>query len=307
MTEEYSNMKWSGSASGQYDESSVQAILHVWGLLAPPIRPFTALVDEFRRHVEAMRGLPVLVFGSTPELIDLANECGSPRVIAVDWNADTFEALRRLGRTPWDKVEFVHGNWLEEIAGLGGTVGSVLCDGGPLFLRFPDQWQRISELAHAYLVDGGRWVARGIDWPGDPRPYTDLVRMHIEDYERRAPGLDTAARLEAFKQLTVQLRLSTFKGVTDAEGNIIQAEFARRQHESADLLKQRFPDPELQQIAEANLVLLTRAAVDRYDVLSVPTSEMAAAILERVGFTTQVRNLNDAIPNGGFVLTGTRT
>ena len=89
-------MKLAGTQYHAPDEAAVQATLRTFGFLTAPIRPSPHVLREFGRYIAATSDSAVLIFGATPELIDIANELGVPRIVSMDWNVDNFEAMRRL-------------------------------------------------------------------------------------------------------------------------------------------------------------------------------------------------------------------
>ena len=56
---------------------------------------------------------------------------------------ETMEALRRLASEDWARVELVVGDWREPQAAWSSTFDLVLCDGGLMFLPFPDDWRTV--------------------------------------------------------------------------------------------------------------------------------------------------------------------
>jgi len=284
----------------------VQAVLHTYGFLAEPIRPPSTVLGEFRRHIAAATGLPVLVFGATPELIDMANELGAPRVVSMDWNVDTFEAMRRTARTGWSHVEYRHGNWTVPDDGLREQFGCVVSDGGPLFLRFPDEWCAASRAAFGYLRPGGTWVSRAVDWPAGDPPFETCVLNEIDGFLAQRAGLDEAAALTAFKAMTVRIRVRSFHRVVGADYMIDQAELARRNDAAARALFERFPGPRFREVTEMNLLRLARPTRGRSDLASIVPPGPARRVLEEIGFETQVTEFKTTVPGCDYVLAATK-
>jgi hypothetical protein len=299
-------MKCSGTDYAQYDEAAVAAVVHSWSFITTPIRPSAEILAEYRRHFEAAADKPILIFGATPELIDLAHEVGSPEIVSMDWNADNFEAMRRISGRPWERARFLHGNWVVPAEELAGRFGCVASDAGPVFLDYPGQWRGISAAAYGYLQSGGCWISRSFDWPGETEPFEEHFRRHLADFEAARPALDREGRLAAFKMLTVHVRLRSMQNVVDGQGMIDQREFARRNDEAARILMQRYPEPEYREVVEMNLLRLVRPAPDRSDLQSVVPPALACPPLREMGFRTEVTHLSKAIPNSGFMLAAIR-
>ncbi|MBI2993767.1 MAG: hypothetical protein HYY48_06270 [Gammaproteobacteria bacterium] len=300
-------MKWSGSESGDFDEAAVAGILRTFSFLTPPIRPSGAVIAEFRRHFEAAAGRPTLIYGATPELVDLANDLGCPQVVSLDWNADTFEAMRRIARTDWSGVIFRHGNWTIPEPEFRGRFGCVACDGGPLFLRYPDQWRTASEAAYGYLDPGGRWVSRAVDWPAEDPPFDACLRRYVDEFLAKQARLDAEGRLAAFKSLTVEIRVRSFQRVVGENFSIDQRKLARRNDEAARILFAEFPEPRLREIAEMNLLRLARPDPQQSELVSIVPPGAARRTLEDIGFVTEVTDLKAAVPACDYVLAGIRS
>lgn len=295
-------MKWSGTEYQDYDEATVSGILRTFSFLTPPIRPSNAVVAEFRRHFEAAAGKPILILGATPELVDLANDFGCPHIVAMDWNADTFEAMRRIARTDWNRVRFRHGNWTISVPEFGGAFGCVACDGGPLFLRYPGEWRATSEAAYGYLEPGGRWVSRAVDWPSGDPPFEACLALHVDEFLARRPRLDPDGELAAFKTLTVLIRVRSFHRVVDENGLIDQKEFARRNDYAACFLFEGFPEPRFREVVEMNLLRLARPSPHQSELVSIAPPELARRLIEEIGFVAEITELKAAVPACDYVL-----
>ncbi len=284
------HMKWSGTDRPNFDEGAVAGILRTFSMLVQPIRPSAAVLAEFRRHFEVTAGRPALVLGATPELVDLLNELGSP-VTCLDWSADIFEAMRRLARTDWSRVRFRHGDWRVVQPDFANSFGCMASDGGSLFLRFPEEWRAVSSAAHEYLLPGGRWITRGLHWPGSDIPFETWVRQRIREYEARRATLPAERQLEQFKHLTMEIRMRTAHGITAETGALDETEFLSRNEKAAHILAGVYPDPVLCEIAEMNLVLLARPAPGRTLIVSAASPAVASAALAGLDFDIEATEL----------------
>jgi len=299
-------LKWAGTQYHAPDEAAVRATLRAYGFLTAPILPPPHVLREFHRHIAAASKSAVLIFGATPELVDMANELGVPRIVSMDWNVDNFEAMRRIARTDWTRVEFRHGDWTVPADELAEDFGCVCCDGGPLFLRFPDQWRAMSLAAFGYLRGGGTWVSRAIDWPADDPPFEICVRRCIDAFIAERPRLTAEAALAAFKAMTVHIRVRSFHRVVGTDYAIDQALLARRNDEAARLLFERFPEAPFLEIADMNLLRLARPVPDRSDLVSIVPPEPARRVLDELGFDTEVVDLKATPPGCDYVLAATK-
>ena len=281
---------WSASQEAVYNEEAVTGVLRTFSFLTPPIRPSAAAQREFRRHFEKTAGRPALVLGATPELVDILNDLGSP-VTCLDWSADIFEAMRRLARTDWSRVRFRHGDWRSVVPDFANSFGCMASDGGPLFLHFPEEWRAVSSAAHGYLLPGGRWITRGIDWPRSEVPFEAWARQRIREFEARRVTMTAEQQLAGFKQLTMEIRTRTVHGLTAETGALDEVEFLRRNDEGARILYDLYPDPTLREIAEMNLALLARPAPGKTHVVSAASPSVARAALTGLDFDFEVTEL----------------
>ncbi|MDD5365168.1 MAG: class I SAM-dependent methyltransferase [Gallionellaceae bacterium] len=299
-------MKCSSTDHARFDEAAVAAVVRSWSFITTPIRPSAEILAEYRKHFERSASQPILIFGATPELIDLALEVGCPEVVSMDWNADNFEAMRRIASREWDNVTFQHGNWVVPIEDLNDRFGCVASDAGPIFLSFPEQWQGISAAAYGYLQSGGRWVSRSFDWPGEAQPFEAYFQRHVDDFEAARKTLNREDELTAFKALTVHIRLRSMQNVVDGHGMIDQQEFARRNDQAARILIETYPDPAFREVVDMNLLRLVRPRPDQSDLQSVVPPELACLPLQKMGFRTEVWHFSEAIPNSGFLLAASK-
>src|SRR4029079_2595766 len=103
--------------------------------------PDAAQVEVFRSAVQA--ATRVLVLGTTPELIDMLLGKGVDRIAAIERDPDTIEAMVRLATRAWAVVELIAGDCLDPRPAWRSALDLVLCDGGLIFLPFPDGWRAL--------------------------------------------------------------------------------------------------------------------------------------------------------------------
>ena len=143
----------------------------------------------------ALRGASrVLVMGATLELIDMLLVEGVGHVAAIDLHPETIEALRRLATQEWRRVE------LESATGASrGRPGTprfdvVLCDGGLMFLPFPDDWRTVLTVIHGYLSPGGRLVANQDSTAPSETGFRDHYAQALARFESEPPPPDPEQR-----------------------------------------------------------------------------------------------------------------
>ena len=136
------------------DEKRVRRIVDSWRIVGSPARPDAAQVEVFRSAVKT--ATRVLVMGTTPELIDLLLDKAVDRITAVERDPDTIEAMRRLATKDWAGVELVPGDWLDPRPAWRSAFDLVLCDGGLIFLPFPDDWRAVLTVVGLVITRGSR-------------------------------------------------------------------------------------------------------------------------------------------------------
>ncbi|MEM9303366.1 MAG: class I SAM-dependent methyltransferase [Pseudomonadota bacterium] len=292
-------MDWSATAKTAFDPAKVEGAIAFFKALPQPIRPPQETLEAYRELVARNSPAPVLVLGATPELIDLALDLGSDRVVSMDWNADTFEAMRRTARNDWQRVDFVHQEWTSPKPEFAGQFGSVLCDGGAMFLP-SEQWEDVSSHVHAYLRPGGLWIARCMDGQGETEAdFESTVRADLAAFDGSAKADEIA-----YRRLALHLRISTFREVADRDGNLDQALFAARNDLAADLMQQAFADGSAQKAADQLLRTLLRPSSGPSMMKSAAGPDVTVPALKRVGFAcTQCRLSGDNDHTGIFYLT----
>ena len=132
--------------------------------------------------------------GATPELIDMLLAERVERVTAVDAHAETMEAMRRLADEDWSRVELVVGDWRDARPVWGSAFDLVLCDGGLMFLPFPDDWRRVLVLIRGYLRPGGRFVTTASSVSPDEPGFADHYARAVAHFEAERATLGPSSR-----------------------------------------------------------------------------------------------------------------
>jgi SAM-dependent methyltransferase len=193
-------------------------VLDVFSALAPPLRPAPEEIAVAARWWNTGPGARVLVLGATPELVDLALQKGASRVIAMDWQAPVFPAMRRLGRENWEQVESLVSDWRTFVPELEGALDLVVGDGSLTMVPFPEDWETVFRHLWRYLVPGGRVFLRlaiRLEEPFDFDPYLDRT---LARFDAECAGATAAQRAALFRGLSAEIRLAQGFGSADAFG-----------------------------------------------------------------------------------------
>ena len=271
----------------------------VWSKLTVPVRPGPEGLDLYREQMNRFARQHVLVLGATPELVDMALQLGAERVFCIERNPEIMAAMRQLGEEDWSEVQMIAGDWLEKRPEFHAAFNCIVCDGGLLFLEFPEHWERLFELVYDYLLPGGVFVAKEWAEPEGSREYetvkSDLIRM----FEQQRPVKSDEPEAKAFIRLASKLRLAAFIGLTCEDGSFAQEPLVARLDALIEELEKRFPDPELVAITHAALRHLARSQPGTTDTVAGVRYHGAERLLSRQAFQCQEHPLPDAPLQGG--------
>jgi SAM-dependent methyltransferase len=286
----------------EVDEQVVQRIMDDWQLLTSPARPGAEKVDLYRSALQGARS--AMVMGATPELIDMLLVEGIDRVAAIDLHPETMEALRRLASKDWARVELVVGDWREPRAAWSTTFDLVLCDGGLMFLPFPDDWRTVLAVIHGYLRPGGRLVASQASVAPTETSFRDHYAQAIARFDSERPDPDPTQQTRRFMELASQLRSVTRYGAVDHEGRVrLDAVAAARRWIREDL-RRRYP--EFGRIVDAHFGRSSVIGIDGAGIVAGPPLERVRAEIIRSGFTVEVLRSIVRPPRHSFTLAATR-
>jgi SAM-dependent methyltransferase len=266
------------------DEEVVRRIMENWRHATAPPRPEPAHVARYRSASQGARG--ALVMGATPELIDMLLAEGVDRVAAIDAHPETMEAMRRLASEDWSRVELVLGDWRVARPAWASAFDVVLCDGGLMFLPFPDDWRKVLTAVHDYLRPGGRFVTKSSSvWPGASgcaEHYAQAVAQF--ESERAALGPEQQAR--KFAELASRLRSMSRFGAVDPEGRVLPDVVAGARRWMSENLRRRYP--EFDRIIETRFERPTLVGGDGMSIVAVPALDRVTAELADCNFDVEV-------------------
>ena len=288
------------------DPKLVEHLRRMWSLLSVPVRPSA---EGLRVYAEGLgTGRRVLVLGTTPELIDLAVERKSSRIVSMERNPATILALRQFAHRPWDGVELRCADWLEADSRLEGAFDCIACDGGLLFLDFPGLWERLLANVRRYLAPGGEFIAKMTSLPepggsvSSENAYAERVDALLDAHDRLRAAYPADARAH-FIGLMSQLRVLTFLGATQDSGAFDTALLVRRTDQLASAMLARHPELEDGEVIRAALVHLARSRADGVDTVAGATKEQARALFRRCGFRYTATPLEDPpLPGGNYMI-----
>jgi SAM-dependent methyltransferase len=203
----------------EVDERVVHRIMESWRLIGSPARPDATVIERFRSAMTSPDS--ALVMGATPELIDMLLNEGVRRIAAMELHPETMEAMRRLAHEDWSRVERVVGDWGDPRPGWDSAFDVALCDGGLMFLPFPDAWRRVLAVIRGYLRPGGRLVSRTSGISPSKDGFREPYAQAVAAFESERPALDPERRARRFLELMSQVRGMCRYGAVDSEGRVL--------------------------------------------------------------------------------------
>ncbi len=276
----------------------------VWERLTVPIRPSSEGLELYRREIGGLSDESILVLGATPELIDMALDSDAGTVVSVERFPAVAEAMRSLGTRDWASVQMVLGDWLEDRPGFHSRFTYIACDGGLLFLRYPDEWQRLFGLARRYLKPGGVFVAKSWAEPEGQRDYDSLAAELIASFEAQQAGQSLERTRTAYRRLASELRVAALVDATNDDGLFDQQILVDRADRLIADMEAKFPDSESVAVSHAALKHLARSLPGSTDTVTGVGFDGAAPLLQGQGFTDCEHLLlqDPPVPGGNYML-----
>jgi hypothetical protein len=261
-----------------------QSLLARWNASAPPLRPSSEEIEAMARCWNADEGVRVLVQGATPELVDLALRKRASRVIAMDWDAPMFPAMRCLGREDWAHVENLVCDWRTFVAELEGALDLILGDCSLTMLAFPEDWEQVFHVLQRYLVPAGRMIMRLPFQLEEPLDFSQYFPKTIACIEEEWVRTTFERRVALLRGLIAEIRSATGFVSADASGTVdLDRHAALIRFCWAELVVRFGNRPEWEPLqpflkpeTEIRRGVRTRKAV--------PSWEAAAGLMERCGF-----------------------
>jgi SAM-dependent methyltransferase len=280
------------------DQERIAKYRSVWNNLRVPVRPGPEGLALYREQIGSLVDRSILILGTTPELVDMAIDLGSRRIVCIERDPEIMEALQQLGGRDWGNVQMVVGDWLDERPSFANAFDAVVCDGGLLFLEFPDQWATLFRRVHGCLKDHGVFVAKEWAEPEGRRDYEALVARLITDFSSANRDSGREENLEAYRFLASELRLATLVGATRPDKSFDQAIMIERLGPLLTRLEAEFPDPDMVDIAESALKYLARSRPGTTDTVAGARYEEAGKLLAAQGFRSMHFPLPDRPVSG---------
>lgn len=265
-------------------EWQIENFRRVWNHLKVPVRPGPEGLAVYRDHMKSLEGKNILVLGATPELVDMALDIQFDQIVSIERDPDIMEAMRQLGTRDWRKVTMIRGNWLDERPEFKGAFDCVVCDGGLLFLDYPQSWIHLFLLVYGYLKPGGIFIAKEWAEPAGKRTYASLIQDMIKRFETENLEKTRDETIEAYRYLASELRLATFIGTTKPNLSFDQEIMMERLESLTEALHKKFPDPQMVEITDAALKYLARSQPDITDTVAGARFEAAQKLLSAQGF-----------------------
>ena len=275
------------------DPSAVEKIVKIWNLAAPPIRPGASVMAVFRSKLPAGFGWSGMVQGATPEIVDLMITRGAGRVVAMDRFGEVIEAMRRLSSEDWSSVETLVDNWCNYRPEFERSFDIILCDGGGLFLPFPDGWQRLYEITFRYLTEGGKTVFHVFAVSDDALPFRDYYEEAIRRFDMEREWCSPEEQKRMFIRLTSEMKSATWFRAVDAQGMLM----LDRISEAANFMKkdlwQRYPDGIIGQVVDSIFGRPHSIVHEEAILVAAPPSRLVQPLLESIGFSVNVEPVQE--------------
>jgi hypothetical protein len=287
------------NTAGAEDAAAVERLLAIWDAIAPPIRPSRANVADVARLAGGLRGRDVLILGATPELIDLAVAECARRIVAMDWSAPAFAAMRRLGRRDWSGVETLCWDWREPCPALLGRMEAVLGDGSLILLPFPRDWERVFRRLHEMLRPHGVVVVRCAFAPTAPVDAVACCQEACRAFDA-ACAAAPETREARFRELLNECLVAVWLGATDAAGEVTLERRIEAGRDIERVLVSRYagcPEwPLLHLVLPDEVTLRSGAGRGALRACGVPTWDAALALVASCGFRLRGRAPGGAGP-----------
>lgn len=284
------------------DEATVVQIQSVWSNTAPPVRPSKEGLELFRSVLRDSSAEHVLILGATPELVDLSIDEGVRRVTSLELKPEILAGMRRIGERGWKYVETLTGNWLDHRPDFDGAFDAVLCDGGLLFLDFPDSWRALLENIGRYLKMDGCAAVSAYCIPPDAPGFEEYKHDRLSRFDRELVGVDGADITNLYRALAAELLCATFAGAERADGSFDINLIEDRLASTATGLKNRYRDAALHEIVAANFKGVARNHDGKLELRALVPPGLGKPIIEQCGFDVDVIPLPDPpVPAADYV------
>jgi hypothetical protein len=199
----------------------------------------------------------------------------------------------------------VVGDWRDARPAWDSAFDLVLCDGGLMFLPFPDDWRTVLTVIHGYLTPGGRLVANQSSVASTEASFHDTYAQAIARFESERPALAAEQQTRRFVELASLLRGTTRYGAVDGDGRVrLDAVGAARRWIESDL-RRRYP--EFGRIVDANFGRPSIIGADGDGIVAAPALARVTAEMIRCGFDVEVLTSIHRPPRHSFALAATRS
>jgi SAM-dependent methyltransferase len=269
------------------DFNATSQYLRYWAFQPVPMRPSPTGLANYGRAIKASVQSDLLIYGGTPELVDLAMQLGVPRTTRVDLSQQILDGMQPLARRKWQRVESLVADWLSPVAEWDGQFDAILCDGGTIFLSFPVQWSQFFEQSWRRLRPGGRLVFKSQAHPVDAPNFETVFERKIELFRSCSSALSSDKQTTAFWHLCGWIWQASHFGCVDESGQIDKAAVKSQMDAAAGKLMGAFPQSKFLEIVRIELTENFRNA-DGTTVLECLTpAELATPLLTVAGFEVE--------------------
>ncbi len=283
------------------ENEQAEKIAAEWSLRAPPIRPGWETLDILAREMDGTERSRILILGATPELVDFSLRKRASRITLMDQSEDWVKAMESLGSEDWTGVEKIIADWRTPREDLRNAFNTILGDGSFNMVSYPEEWETVLRNLAAYLVPGGRVIARNLTCPSTPFSFTAYLEEALRHFRTVNQNRDS------LKILLSTVRQAAFVGSVDSTSLVLEDLRRKLEREACQKLKSMADFQEDHEIIE--ILLGTEKEQKARKGGYVPRKENISEIFHAAGFT--VRSFQPVENRFGldvsFVLTAVKT
>lgn len=277
------------------DQHAADNYVKSWAYMPVPFRPSDSGINIYEKSIASPQDT-LLIYGGTPELADLANKNSLESIVRIDINEHIMRSMQSLATREWQRTQSVIGDWLQRRTDWDARFDIAWCDGGTLFLRFPDQWRSLFEETYQRLKSGGRFVFKSQSHPSSAPDFKSEIGEKIETFQQEEMSWTAEERNLSFWYLVADCWQLSHLGAVATDGQIRKQFVKKQMDEAASQLLEIFPSDTDHKIVNQVLGLLLNA--DGTTILEYLTPpELAKSILSEIGFSIEnITHLPDSRP-----------
>lgn len=277
------------------DEEAASQYVALWEHQPVPYRPSRSGLKLYGESLNKEEG-SVLIYGGTPELADLATLKRAKRVVRIDLSGNILHSMEALAECKWQNTESIEGDWLMPRDDWEKSFDVAWCDGGTLFLQFPDQWAPFFKETYRRLKPGGCFVFKSQSHPPDAPTFESFLPLKISGFQSIEPSLDPASRSSRFWELVADVWQGCHLGGVRDDGSIRKDMVKAQMAMAKEVLLAAYPDRLDAHVIEAEMNIICNSdGTTGLEFLTPP--ELVKPLLIDAGFHIQALHyLDDSRP-----------